>query len=67
MPPANVWFKSSYSSAASNTCVEVRFTDDGVGVRDTKRHAAGTHQVSAGIWQAFIVAVKGDRFGGTPD
>lgn len=61
------WFKSSYSSGASNSCVEVRYTGRGVAVRDTKRHAAGTHQVSAGTWRAFIGAVKCDRLGGTPD
>lgn len=67
MRSANVWFTSSYTNPASNNCVEVRFDAGRVGVRDTKRRAAGTHRVSAGTWRAFIGAVKGDRIGVTPD
>ncbi|WP_367136051.1 DUF397 domain-containing protein [Saccharothrix sp. HUAS TT1] len=47
------WFKSSYSGAADDNCVEVRFADDVVGVRDSKnpRTALTTTPSS---WRTFI-------------
>lgn len=61
MPPVNVWFKSSHSAAASNSCVEVRFTGAGVGVRDSTRRSAGTHWVTPAAWQMFVQAVRSER------
>ncbi|WP_190822404.1 DUF397 domain-containing protein [Saccharopolyspora pogona] len=48
------WFKSSRSAAASNTCVEVRLTDQAVGVRDSKVPEAGHITVSHAAWRAFL-------------
>jgi len=55
------WFTSSYSSTASDNCVEVRFAGGAVGVRDSKRTHGGTHQVTARAWHTFVDAVKHDR------
>lgn len=65
MPLMDGWFKSSYSAAASDNCVEVRFAVEGVGVRDSKHRSAGAHWVSGGTWQTFVGAVKRDRIRGT--
>ncbi|MBB4908347.1 DUF397 domain-containing protein [Actinophytocola algeriensis] len=34
------WFKSTFSSTASDNCVEVRLSDSGARVRDSKNPAA---------------------------
>ncbi|WP_378734397.1 DUF397 domain-containing protein [Nocardia brasiliensis] len=51
------WFKSSYS-AASQTCVEVRFEGDRVLVRDSKYQGAPASRPSLAFtnaaWSAFI-------------
>ncbi len=48
------WFKSSYSNAAA-TCVEVRFVEDAVLVRDSKNHPHGpTLAVTTDQWAAFL-------------
>ena len=50
------WFKSSYSGAADDNCVEVRFADT-VGVRDSK-HPGAVLTVPAAGWRAFIALVS---------
>lgn len=62
MPPADEWFTSSYSSGASNTCVEVRCADGTVGVRDSKRIDGGTYQVTNKTWRTFVEAARHDQF-----
>jgi len=48
------WFKSSYSNAAA-TCVEVRFVEDAVLVRDSKNRAHGpTLAMTTTAWAAFL-------------
>ncbi|MEU6151021.1 DUF397 domain-containing protein [Actinosynnema sp. NPDC047251] len=48
------WFKSSRSTAGSNGCVEVRFTDAVVLVRDSK-NADGPHfRFATRAWRAFV-------------
>ncbi|HEX4721063.1 MAG TPA: DUF397 domain-containing protein [Pseudonocardiaceae bacterium] len=47
------WFKSSYSAAANDSCVEVRIADS-VGVRDTKNRDAGTLWLTGPTWTAFL-------------
>ena len=48
------WFKSSYSNAAA-TCVEVRFAEDAVLVRDSKNRAHGPIlAVTITEWAAFL-------------
>ncbi|WP_433274838.1 DUF397 domain-containing protein [Actinosynnema sp. CS-041913] len=52
------WFKSSYSAAASNSCVEVRLTGSQAGVRDSKNPAGPRLSVSGKGWAAFTTALK---------
>ncbi|MGW1677480.1 DUF397 domain-containing protein [Saccharopolyspora sp. NPDC002376] len=52
------WFKSSRSSAASNTCVEVRLTDFAVAVRDSKAPDDGHIQVSHTAWRRFLASLS---------
>jgi len=48
------WFKSSFS-ANNSSCVEVRFDDQVVCIRDTKDHGKGPIvTVTAGGWMAFL-------------
>ncbi|WP_367136053.1 DUF397 domain-containing protein [Saccharothrix sp. HUAS TT1] len=56
MPSPTGWFKSSYSGGADDNCVEVRFTDDVVGVRDSKNTEAAL-AISQSGWQAFIAGL----------
>ncbi len=58
------WRKSSYSSGASDNCVEVADHFPGVvPVRDSKAGADGpVIAVPASAWSAFIGAVKNARF-----
>lgn len=48
------WFKSSRSSGGSNACVEVRFTEAVVGVRDSKNLHGPTFSFTARGWKAFL-------------
>jgi Domain of unknown function (DUF397) len=49
----NGWRKSSYSSE-TNSCVEVRSTQVGADVRDTKNRDGGHLAVPAAAWSAFL-------------
>ncbi|MDR7302811.1 DUF397 domain-containing protein [Haloactinomyces albus] len=55
------WRKSSRSGQRTN-CVEVGRVGDGAAVRDTKDRAAGYFTADRMQWQAFVAAVKADRF-----
>ena len=55
------WRKSTHSGQQSG-CVEVGRVPGGAAVRDTKDRDAGYFTATAGQWQAFIGAVKADRF-----
>jgi hypothetical protein len=48
------WFKSTYSAAASEDCVEVRITERSVGVRDSKNVAGPAIDVPVGAWAEFL-------------
>lgn len=53
-PPPAGWFKSSFS-ANNSSCVEVRFDDEVVRIRDTKDHGQGPIiTVTTGGWMAFL-------------
>ncbi|SDP65215.1 protein of unknown function [Actinopolyspora xinjiangensis] len=58
-PAVSDWFVSSYSGPRNNSCVEVRFTNQGTEVRDTKNRAAGTLAFGADRWSAFLRALRG--------
>lgn len=60
--PGSGWFKSSLSFANGN-CVEVQFlTDGGVQVRNSRDHAQGVLDLTAGEWDAFIGGAKNGEF-----
>ncbi|SDP65229.1 protein of unknown function [Actinopolyspora xinjiangensis] len=48
------WFVSSYSGGNNNNCVEVRFTNHGTEVRDTKNRTAGTLAFDREQWNSFV-------------
>ncbi|MGQ0775729.1 MAG: DUF397 domain-containing protein [Pseudonocardiales bacterium] len=52
------WFKSSYSSADSDNCIELRISAGHVGVRDSKNPDGAILNLSRDKWQAFIRGVK---------
>ncbi|GAA2663343.1 MULTISPECIES: DUF397 domain-containing protein [Actinosynnema] len=52
------WFKSSYSGAANDQCVECRLADENASVRDSKNPAGGVLRVSATAWTAFTARLK---------
>ncbi|GAB3559302.1 hypothetical protein J2S53_002551 [Actinopolyspora lacussalsi] len=59
-----VWRKSSRSSGNGGACVEVGFTPDTIGVRDTKDRDGGTLAVNSTAWTSFVDAIKSDRLDG---
>jgi hypothetical protein len=57
------WEKSPLSNPPDNQCVEVSFTGDAVGLRDS-RHPDGYVLVfDHGEWDAFVGWVAGERRG----
>lgn len=52
-----VWIKSSHSASESGACVEVRFGDVLVGVRDSKNPDGPLFDVSPTAWHAFLSTV----------
>lgn len=61
------WFKSSFSNG-SGTCVEVRFHDDLVSVRDSKdrRPDQPTITITANEWRRFLDSLDTDTPGDGP-
>lgn len=57
------WRKSTRSSTQTN-CVEVGRLDGGAAVRDTKNRDLGYVTASRTQWNAFLHAVKTDKFTG---
>ncbi|MGW6605416.1 DUF397 domain-containing protein [Streptomyces sp. NPDC055036] len=55
------WFKSSYSGAPNNECVECALTRRTVLVRDSKTPGAAHCAFSAETWAQFIGAVNSSR------
>jgi hypothetical protein len=55
------WRKSSFS-AITNHCVEVRFTDAGVEVRDSKDRGGPSLRFDSDKWAEFIGAIQEGAF-----
>ncbi|XTZ17896.1 DUF397 domain-containing protein [Micromonospora echinospora] len=55
--PNRGWFKSSRSSDNAN-CVEVRFTSDEVGVRDSKDSSGPTLAFGVEAWADLLEALR---------
>lgn len=52
--PSESWFKSSFSNPNGNQCVEARFTQDSVRIRDSKQHGNGpVLEVPGQYWGTF--------------
>ncbi|MEY8043203.1 DUF397 domain-containing protein [Saccharopolyspora cebuensis] len=56
------WRKSSRSSGGASNCVEVGFSGEVVGVRDTKDRAAGYFTTTGAQWSRFLAAIKTGRY-----
>jgi len=56
------WRKSSYSSGASATCVEVSVHADGVAVRDSKNPTGPVLQFTMQEWRVFLLGVRSNEF-----
>jgi Domain of unknown function (DUF397) len=52
------WFKSSYSSAQGDSCVEVAVTEQAIHVRDSKEVTRPHFAVSRGGWTRFVEFVQ---------
>lgn len=55
--PGRGWFKSSRSSDNAN-CVEVRFSTDEVGIRDSKDPGGPGLIFGEGEWTSFLATLK---------
>lgn len=57
------WRKSTFSSGANGSCVEVaELPGGGRAVRNSKRPDAGRVDYTADEWRAFIAGVKNGEF-----
>ena len=57
---SGTWKKSSYSNATG--CVEVRRTDSGVQVRDSKNRSGPVLDFNDNEWNAFLNGVANGEF-----
>ncbi|MFB7270654.1 DUF397 domain-containing protein [Streptomyces sp. NPDC056244] len=55
------WYKSSYSGAPNNECVECAVTGHTVLIRDSKRIGDALCVFSADAWSQFVAAVNSSR------
>ncbi|GAA2399321.1 DUF397 domain-containing protein [Streptomyces glaucosporus] len=54
------WFKSSYSSAQGDSCIEVAVTEQVVHVRDSKDVSRPAFAVGREGWDRFVRYVAGE-------
>lgn len=52
------WFKSTFSSASNEGCVEVRLTEVSVGVRDSKNATGPAFRFAPENWRMFVTAAR---------
>lgn len=55
-------WRTSTRTQGQGQCVEVGFGGEGIGVRDTKRRAAGYFVVTPERWREFVTGVKRGDF-----
>lgn len=56
------WKKSPLSNPPDNQCVEVSFSSDAVGMRDSRNPTGFVLVFDHGEWEAFIGGAKGGSF-----
>ncbi|MEV7008762.1 DUF397 domain-containing protein [Streptosporangium sp. NPDC051022] len=56
------WRKSSRSQGTTDNCVEIAFTSDLIGVRDSKDRHGPILAFSPDGWQGFIDGIKNGEF-----
>ncbi|MFD3627326.1 DUF397 domain-containing protein [Streptomyces sp. NPDC058698] len=52
--PELVWYKSSYSSAQGDSCIEVAVTEQAIHVRDSKDVSRAPFAVRRECWAHFV-------------
>jgi hypothetical protein len=52
------WHKSSYSNPNGNECVEVSFSDNAVGIRDSHRPHGAVLAVGQAEWTSFLDGIS---------
>lgn len=57
----NEWFLPRLTTNGG-TCVETRFTEDTVFVRNNLRRDAGTAEFTHAEWEVFVIGVKGGDY-----
>ncbi|WP_282699573.1 DUF397 domain-containing protein [Streptomyces sp. CC219B] len=60
------WFKSSYSSASGDDCVEIAVTPATIRVRDSKNTQGGQLTLSPATWAGFLAYAGATTSPGTP-
>jgi hypothetical protein len=55
------WFRSSFSSSASDACVEVRVGEIGARVRDSKNPGGGELTLKPATFAAFVAGAAATR------
>lgn len=56
------WFKSSFSGASVNACVEVALLPEEIAVRDSKDRQGPVLVFTPDEWRAFLAGVRADEF-----
>ncbi|MFJ6722226.1 DUF397 domain-containing protein [Streptomyces sp. NPDC091259] len=56
--PEAAWFKSSYSGAEGNACVEAVILQSAVGVRDSKDEKGPALIFQSSTWTTFVSSVR---------
>ncbi|MFF0445985.1 DUF397 domain-containing protein [Streptomyces sp. NPDC004609] len=59
----DAWFKSSYSSGAGSSCVEIADLTDRVGIRDSKDKQGAALVVPVASWARFVAFAGGTATG----
>ncbi|MFD9506284.1 DUF397 domain-containing protein [Streptomyces mirabilis] len=52
------WFKSSYSNAEGEACLEIATRPETVHIRDSKNHTGPTLTITPTTWTAFLRTVR---------